>query len=245
MSANQRTALVTGANKGIGKAITAQLLAEGFTVFMGARDAGRGKAAAAELSPGGDARFVQLDVTNEESIAAAAAAISDVTDHLDVLVNNAGIAMEAPVGGPSKLSVEVLRNTYETNVFGVVAVTNAFLPLLERSEGGRVVNLSSETGSKGIWSDPTTPMSMFAPLVPGYSSSKAALNAITVAYAREHRDTPLKFNAVSPGHIGTDLNHNMGPGTPEQGAAVVVPYALLDADGPSGGFFGEAGPVPW
>ena len=242
-----RVALVTGANKGIGKAIADALARSGLRVFLGARDVGRGSQAAAELvaNGAGSVEFVQLDVTDQASVDAAAATIGGATGRLDVLVNNAGIAVEGPVGGPSSMAIETLTRTYETNVLGVARVTNAFLPLLLAGPAGRIVNLSSETGSKGIWSDPTTPMAMFAPLVPAYSSSKAALNSLTVAYAREFRDTTLKINAVSPGHIGTDLNGGMGPGTPADGAGVVLPYALLDADGPSGGFFGTTGRVPW
>ena len=246
MDTSRKVALVTGANKGIGKAIALRLGHEGATVFMGSRFADRGEAAAEELrSRGVDARCVQLDVTDPASVAAAASKIEADVGRLDILVNNAGIALEPPTALPSATSIDTLRATYETNVFGVVSVTNAFLPLLLRSPAGRIVNVSSEVGSNGVWSDKTTPMAMFAPQVPAYGTSKAALNALTVAYAHELRATSVKVNSVSPGHIGTDLNHNAGPGTPEQGAEVVVPYALLGDDGPTGGFFGEHGPVPW
>ncbi len=241
-------ALVTGANKGIGHAIAAHLAAEGIRVYVGARDADRGRSAVDAIVASGspaDARFVLLDVTDDASVGAAIAHIEADSGRLDILVNNAGIALDPPVGGPTTTSVATVATTFETNVFGALRVTNAAVPLLKRSGHGRIVNVSSEVGSKGVWSDPTTPMAMFAPQVPAYSLSKAALNMLTVAYAKELKADGVKVNAVSPGHIGTDLNRNMGPGTPAQGAAVVVPYALLDDDGPTGGFFGEHGPVPW
>jgi len=241
-----RVALVTGANKGIGRAIASRLGREGITVFVGARDVGRGHVAADQMRAEGiDARFVQLDITDAASVDAAAEAVTADAGRLDILVNNAGIALEMPTSVPSTTTADTMRATYETNVFGLVTVTNAFLPLLLAAPAGRIVNLSSEVGSAAIWSDKTTPMAMFAPQVPAYGTSKAAINALTVAYAHELRSTPVKVNAVSPGHIGTDINHFAGPGTPEQGADVVVPYALLHADGPTGGFFGEHGPVPW
>jgi NAD(P)-dependent dehydrogenase (short-subunit alcohol dehydrogenase family) len=240
-----RVALVTGANKGIGQAIAAHLAAKGIRVYVGARDAERGRRAVASISSVGDARFVQLDVTDDASVTAAIAQIEADSGRLDILVNNAGIALDPPVGGPTTTAVSTVVTTFDTNVLGVLRVTNAAAPMLKRSGHGRIVNVSSEVGSKGVWSDPTTPMAMFAPQVPAYSVSKAALNMLTVAYAKELKGDGIKVNSVSPGHIGTDLNRNMGPGTPAQGAAVVVPYALLDDDGPTGGFFGEHGAVAW
>lgn len=243
----RRVALVTGANKGIGRAIATQFASDGIRVYVGARDTARGQAAAGEIAAesGGDARFVRLDVTDDASVTSAIADIEADSGGLDILVNNAGIALDPPVGGPTTTAVSTVATTFDTNAFCVMRVTNAAAPLLKQSGRGRIVNVSSEVGSKGIWSDPTTPMAMFAPQVPAYSLSKAALNMLTVAYAKELKADGVKVNAVSPGHIGTDLNRNMGPGTPDQGAAVIVPYALLDDDGPTGGFFGEHGPVPW
>jgi NAD(P)-dependent dehydrogenase (short-subunit alcohol dehydrogenase family) len=239
-------ALVTGANKGIGRAVAAQLAAEGVRVYLGSRDVARGRSAADEITAvGGDARVVQLDVTNDASVAAAIAHIEADSGALDILVNNAGIALDPPVGGPTTTAAATMMSTFDTNVLGVLRVTNAAAPLLRRSGRGRIVNVSSEVGSKSIWSDPTTPMAMFAPQVPAYAASKAALNMLTVAYAKELAADGVKVNSVSPGHIGTDLNRNMGPGTPAQGAAVIVPYALLGDDGPTGAFFGEHGPVAW
>lgn len=243
---DSRVALVTGANKGIGRAIAEALSDCGVRVFVGSRDRSRGEQALSEMeAPGRRLELVEIDVTSPDSVAAAVRQIAELAGRLDILVNNAGIACEPPSSLPSTLTAEVIRATYETNVLGVVTVTNACLPLLRESPAGRIVNCSSETGSKSIWSDPHNPMSMFAPLVPAYSSSKAALNSLTVAYAKELKDTPIKVNAVSPGHIGTDLNGGAGPGTPAEGAAVVVPFALLDDNGPTGGFFGTHGPVPW
>jgi NAD(P)-dependent dehydrogenase (short-subunit alcohol dehydrogenase family) len=243
---NQKVALVTGANKGIGLAIAQNLAVTGVRVYVGARDQERGRAATQLVSStGADARFVQLDVTNDASVNAAIAHIASDSGRLDILINNAGIALDSPFGGPTTTSVQSMITTFETNVYGVLRVTNAAVALLKQSGSGRIVNVSSETGSKGVWSDPTTPMAMFAPQVPAYSASKATLNMLTVAYAKELRADGVKVNSVSPGHIGTDLNRNMGPGTPEQGAKVIVPYALLDDDGPTGGFFGEHGSVAW
>ncbi|GAA2617579.1 SDR family NAD(P)-dependent oxidoreductase [Dactylosporangium fulvum] len=230
-----RIALVTGANKGIGFEIARALIADhGMTVLIGARDPIRGKEAAAEL--GGTA--VHLDVTDPASIAALAATV----DRLDVLVNNAGILLErgAP---PSATPVDMLRETFEVNVFGVVAVTNALLPALRRAEAARIVNLSSGLGSLAFTTDPSHVYAQ-NPLL-AYNSSKTALNAVTVSYANELRGTPIKVNAADPGYCATDLNHHSGPRTPAQGAIAAVRLATLPADGPTGGFFAEDGPVAW
>ena len=243
ISLQGKVALVTGASKGIGKAIAASLAASGAKVMLSSRKQDQLEAAAAEMS--GETAVFAANVGDTAAARACVQATLDRFGGLDILVNNAGIACEPPSSLPSTLTAEVIRTTYETNVLGVVTVTNACLPLLRESPAGRIVNCSSETGSKSIWSDPHNPMSMYAPLVPAYSSSKAALNSLTVAYAKELKDTPIKVNAVSPGHIGTDLNGGAGPGTPAEGAAVVVPFALLDDNGPTGGFFGTHGPVPW
>ncbi|MET7393918.1 SDR family oxidoreductase [Dactylosporangium sp. NPDC005572] len=230
-----RIALVTGANKGIGFEIARSLVTDhGMTVLIAARDPQRGKEAAEAV--GGTA--VQLDVTDPASVAALAAEI----DELDVLVNNAGILLErgAP---PSGTPVEMLRETFETNVLGVVAVTNAFLPALRRSPAGRIVNLGSGLGSLTFTTDPAH---VFAqnPLL-AYNASKSALSAVTVSYANELRGTPIKVNAADPGYCATDMNHHSGYRTPVQGAIAAVRLATLPADGPTGGFFDEDGPVPW
>jgi NAD(P)-dependent dehydrogenase (short-subunit alcohol dehydrogenase family) len=234
-------ALVTGASKGIGKAVARQLAGLGMTVYAGARDPARGERAATEVG----ARFVRLDVTDQESIAAAARLVEEQAGRLDVLVNNAGInPSPAP---PSQTSIEVLRRTYETNVFGVVAVTNALLPLLRRSRAARIVNLSSELGSLHHQVAADHPAGDFPNLL-AYSTSKTALNAVTVAYANELRAEGIRVNAVSPGLVATDLNGHQGPLTPEQGARIPVLMASSD-DGPTGTFRGEdwtdGRPIPW
>ena len=240
--AEKKIALITGANKGIGKEIARQLGAQGMTVLIGARDSGRGEEAAAELTAGGaDTHAVRLDVTDAASIEAAARQIEGEYGRLDVLVNNAGIALD---GGPaSALDMDTLRRTYETNVFGVFAVTKAFLPLLKKSEAGRIVNHSSGLGSLTENSDPNGQYAGIKPLA--YNSSKAALNMMTVIFAAELKDTPIKVNAADPGYTATDLNQNSGPRTVEQGATAAVRLATLPADGPTGGYFDEDGIVPW
>jgi len=239
-----RVALVTGASKGIGRAIAAGLLRESFTVYVGARDSGRGSAAAADLASLGAARFVQLDVTSEESVADAAARIGADAGYLDVLVNNAGVSTGSrrhidhiPV--PTEETADDLRFVYETNVFAVVRMINAFLPLLRRSPAGRIVNVTSMRGSigeEGAWvGQPDM----------AYSSSKTALNAVTVHYARELAGTPIKVNGAAPGHVATDFNGFRGTRTPEQGAAVALWLATLPGDGPTGGVFQDNAQLAW
>jgi NAD(P)-dependent dehydrogenase (short-subunit alcohol dehydrogenase family) len=236
-----RVAVVTGANKGIGFEIARQLARRGHTVYVGARDPARGREAAEKLRGEGlDARPLPLDVTDDASVAAAAAALEEV-GRLDALVNNAGVAIDD--GPPSRVSQDALRRTYETNVFGVVRVTQALLPLLRRSDAGRIVNLSSSLGSLARNSDPSWPFASVKLLA--YNSSKSALNAITVQLAWELRDTPIKVNAADPGYVATGMNRHQGVRSVEQGAATPVRLATLPADGPSGGFFDDAGPVPW
>ncbi len=241
--AEQKVALVTGANKGIGKEIARQLGAQGMTVLIGARDEGRGNEAAAELKGQGiDARAVRLDVTDEAGVGEAARQIERDFGRLDVLVNNAGIDLDG--GRPTLLlDVDTLRRTYETNVFGVFAVTKALLPLLRKSEAGRIVNMSSGLGSLTENSDPQGQYANVKPLA--YNSSKAALNMITVIFAAELNDTAIKVNAADPGYTATDLNQHSGPRTVQQGATIAVRMATLPADGPTGGYFDEDGVVPW
>lgn len=240
----KRIALVTGANKGIGFETARMLGREGMTVLVGARSRERGEKAAAELAGDGlDARFVLLDVTDGATIQAAAKWVESEFGRLDVLVNNAGIAPGEASVAPSQLPLDALRATYETNVFGVVAVTNALLPLLRRADAARIVNVSSELGSITLLSDPDSAYYPFN--LPAYNSSKSALNGITLAYAKELADTGIKVNAANPGYTATDLNRHSGFQTVEQGAAYVVPLALLPEDGPSGGFFTGTEPLPW
>ncbi|MFI6518067.1 SDR family NAD(P)-dependent oxidoreductase [Spirillospora sp. NPDC050679] len=249
---HHKVALVTGANKGIGRAAAEQLAALGMTVLIGARDARRGEeAAAAVRAAGGDAHAVTLDVTDAATVREAAKLVEERFGRLDVLVNNAGITgsgqvspMDAHDQVPSTVDLDMVRAVFETNVFGVIAVTNAMLPLLRRSPAPRVVNVSSHAASLALSSDPDGP---FAALLPSaaYSPSKTALSAVTVQYANELRKDGVLVNAVAPGYVDTDSNNHTGHLTPAQGAAVLVRLATLGADGPTAGFFSEDGPVPW
>jgi len=233
-----KVALVTGANKGIGHAIASELAGRGFTVLVGARDASRGEAAARRIA--GDARPILLDVTRADSIAAAAERIRRELGRLDVLVNNAGIARSAR---PSAASLEDVRAVFETNVFGVIAVTQAMLPLLREAPAGRIVNVSTRLGSLSAITDPTFPM----PGVGGvaYGPSKTALNAVTIAFAQELAGTPIKVNLACPGYTATDLNGHSGPRTVAEAAREPVRLALLGPDGPTGTFSNDAGSIPW
>lgn len=228
------TTLITGANKGIGYETARQLVAAGHTVWIGSRDLARGRAAAEELG----ARAVQLDITDDASVAAAAATI----ETLDVLINNAAVEERGDgnlVIGPVDVTADLVRKTFDTNVFGTVRVLHAFLPLLQRSAAPVVVNVSSGLGSLAVVS------SMPADIYPGvaYPASKAAVNMITVQYAKALPH--LRINAADPGFTKTDLNGNTGTQTVEEGAEVVVRLAQIGPDGPTGGLFNTAGSVPW
>ena len=245
-------ALITGANKGIGLETARQLGARGFTVLAGARDEARGLEAEKALRAGGaEARFVRLDVTDDTSVRQAAGWIEQEYGRLDILVNNAGIARG---NLPSQTDLAAMREVYEVNVFGVIRVTNAMLPLLRRAPAARIVNVSSEVGSISSMTDPGSPLAQM-PAGLAYPSSKAALNMITAMYARELRDTPIKVNAANPGYTKTDLNRNSGFRSAAEGAEASVYLATLPADGPSGilwghlwtadGPAGAYGRLPW
>jgi len=229
-------ALITGANKGIGLETARQLGARGVTVLAGAREEERGLAAERELRAGGaDAAFVRLDVTDPESVREAADWIEKEYGHLDILVNNAGIARGGP---PSQTDLDAVREVYEVNVFGVIRVTNAMLPLLHRAPAARIVNVSSEVGSISSMTDPASPLAHM-PAGLAYPSSKTALNMVTVLYARDLRDTPIRVNAANPGYTATDLNGNRGFRSVAEAAQVSVHLATLPADGPSGILWGH------
>ena len=245
-------ALVTGANKGIGFEISRILAQSGIFVWMAGRDPARIEAAAASLKKAGlSVESIPLDVTDPQSVESAAQHVKNISGALDILVNNAGIvnerrlnkAGEPEVIPPSQLELDTLRQTYETNVFGVFTVTKAFLPLLRKSQAGRIVNLSSGLGSLTQRSDPNWGYSAVNALA--YCSSKTAVNGITVAFAKELKDTAIKVNAADPGYCATDLNGHSGPRTAIQGAGIAVRLATLPADGPTSGYFDEDGPVPW
>jgi NAD(P)-dependent dehydrogenase (short-subunit alcohol dehydrogenase family) len=237
-------ALVTGANKGIGYEIAAGLGALGWSVGVGARDDQRREAAVEKLRAAGvDAFGVPLDVTDDASVTAAAELIEQRAGRLDVLVNNAGITGGRPQE-PSSVDLAIIRTVVETNVLGVVRVTNAMLPLLRRSAAPRIVNMSSSVGSLTRQSGPADDLTT-GPVAVAYSPSKTFLNGVTVQYARELRGTNILINAACPGFVATDLNGFRGVRTPEQGAATAIRLATLPDDGPTGGFFEDAGVVPW
>jgi NAD(P)-dependent dehydrogenase (short-subunit alcohol dehydrogenase family) len=231
-------ALITGANTGIGLETARTLGARGTTVLLGSRDEDRGRAAEAELRAGGaDATAIALDVTDEKSVQAAAERIDAEFGRLDILVNNAGIARADGSGLPSATTVAALRTIFDTNVFGLVAVTNAMLPLLRRSPAARIVNVSSEVGSIASITDPDSPLWPLVGLA--YPASKAAVNMVTAMYAKELRDTGILVNAANPGYCATDLNAHSGFRTAGQGAEVSVRLATLAADGRSGELWGH------
>ncbi|MEV8309199.1 SDR family oxidoreductase [Streptomyces flavidovirens] len=239
----EKIALITGANKGIGFATARQLGEQGIVVIVGARDEVLGNQAADALAADGiTATPLRLDVTDPASVAEAAREIERRYGRLDILVNNAGTA-GGFTGTPGEATAADLREVYETNVFGAVTVTHTMLPLLRRSPAGRVVNLSSHAGSLTLNSDPGSPLAGVNMVA--YQSSKTALNAVTVAYAKELRETPIKVNAALPGVVATDINHHRGHRTPAEGAAIVVRLALLDEAGPSGECLADEGSVPW
>ncbi|MEH1969490.1 SDR family oxidoreductase [Nostoc sp.] len=239
-----KVALITGANKGIGYEIARQLGSRGATVLIGSRDIGRGEEAANKLRLNQiDAHSVQLDVIDQKTINSAVKQIESEFGKLDILVNNAGIVSDGDRLPPSQVNIETLRHTYETNVFGVFAVTKALLPLLKKSTAGRIVNISSGLASLTQNSDPNYEFANSKLLA--YNSSKTAVNAITVLLAAELKDTPIKVNAADPGFTATDINQYQGYRTVEQGAIAAVRLATLPDNASSGGFFDENGVVPW
>lgn len=247
---NKSIALVTGANKGIGLQIAKDLVANGLTVLIGSRDLARGEEAARSIGDGAVA--IQLDVTDSASIASAAERILNEFGRLDVLVNNAGISHVAKPGEsredvfagikPSIASMDEVRAVFETNVFGVIAVTQAMIPLLRESSAPRIVNVSSTVGSLTLTSDPN--YAYRAVLGAAYSPSKAALNAVTISFAAELESEGIRVNSVCPGYTATDLNSFSGHRTVEEGAREPVRLALLE-NGPTATFTNDEGPLPW
>ena len=233
--------LVTGGNKGIGKAIISQLASAGHTVYLGARQREAGEQAAAELRATGDVRFIQIDLNDTASQTAAVEQIKADSGYLDGLINNAGIITD--YGTASSVALDDLRTTFETNVFGTIAVTQQMLPLLRAGTHKVIVNLSTGLGSITQHGDPSWPFHSTVPMA--YNASKAALNMFTVLLAKELRAEGFRVNSVSPGWIATDLGGQDAPGTAEEGAAIAVKTALEGADGATGLFLTSGGLIPW
>ncbi|MGN6334136.1 MAG: SDR family oxidoreductase [Motilibacteraceae bacterium] len=235
MTTGKTVTLITGATKGLGRETARRLVAAGHDVYVGARDAERGAAAARDLG----CRCVQLDVLDAGSVAAATDTLAREHGALDVLVNNAGVPGGSLAAGDT--TAEEVERVYATNVLGVVRVTHAFLPLLLRSPAPTVVNVSSGLGSFAVTTDTSLPWSAWKGLA--YPSSKAALNMLTSQYAKNFPQ--LRINAVDPGYTATDLNGHRGEQSVEEGAEVIVAMAMIGKDGPTGGFFDRDGVVPW
>lgn len=237
-----KTALVTGANKSIGLEVVKQLLDLGYHIYLGSRDLQKGREAAAQLKSA-NVEAIQIDVSNDASIAFAREKI----DSLDVLINNAGISGGFPQNA-STLDTNVIREVFDTNFFGTINVTKAFIDLLKKSDAPRIVNVTSGLASLILHSDPS--WKYYNIKGGAYGPSKTALNAYTVALAYELKDTLFKVNAVDPGYTATDFNGHRGPGTVEDAAARIVKYAVIGENGPTGQFFSddnnaETGVSPW
>ncbi|MDQ3710846.1 MAG: SDR family oxidoreductase [Acidobacteriota bacterium] len=241
--------LITGANKSIGFETARQLLQKGYYIYLGSRNLKNGTEAVEKLKAEGfnEVEAIRIDVSDDESVKAARAEIGKKTEVLDVLINNAGIS-----GGMTQTAtatdVAIFKEVFDTNVFGVVRATQAFMDLLQKSAQPRIVNVSSSMGSLTMHSDPAWKYYSIKAAV--YNPSKAALNMYTIVLAYELRDTPFKVNAVDPGFVATDFNNHRGTGTVEEAGARIAKYALIDSDGPTGKFFSEetnpeTGEIPW
>ncbi|CAN5505744.1 SDR family oxidoreductase [soil metagenome] len=242
---NKKTALITGANKGIGLETARQLGKQNVTVLIGARDAGKGNAAVDELRKDGvDAHAIVIDVSDAASIQSAAAKVASDFGRLDILINNAGVMNDDKKKKVSEQALDTWRSTFATNLFGVIETTNAFLPLLRKSEAGRIVNLSSILGSIEFHATSGSPV-YEAKDTPAYNVSKAALNAYTVQLAHELKGTKVKVNAAHPGWVKTDMGGEEAPMEIENGATTSVALATLKSDGPNGTFVHMGEPLPW
>ncbi len=241
----KKVALITGGNKGIGLETGRQLGKLGVTILIGARDLAKGEAAVAELKKDGvDARAVKIDVLNAADYAAVAKAIEKDFGKLDILINNAGIMLDARTGNEtSTTSQKLLRETFDTNLFAVVELTQVLLPLIKKSEAGRIVNLSSILGSLTLHSDPKS--FIYDAKTFAYDTSKVALNSFTVHLAHELKGTKIKVNSAHPGWVKTDMGGEGAMLEIEDGAKTSVELATLGEDGPNGGFFHMGQPLPW
>jgi len=245
MANAKKVALITGANKGLGFEMARQLGQAGVTVVLAARDPNKGEAAARQLRQQGlDAHSVKLDVTDQKDHREAYAFLKEKFGRLDILINNAGIAAdELGAGKVSTTTHDSLHRTFDTNFFAPVALTQTLLPLLRNSEAGRIVNMSSILGSQTLHADPKSPIYDFKSL--SYDESKAALNAFTIHLAHELKDTRIKVNSAHPGWVKTDMGTDAAPMEIPEGGKTGVALALLEDDGPSGGFFHLGQTLPW
>lgn len=244
-----KKAFITGANKGIGFETARQLLQHGFYVYIGSRSLENGLRAVEKLKTEGlqNVEAIQLDVTDAASVKAARAEIGGKSGALDVLINNAGINGGFPQAA-LEASVEAFQKVLDTNLLGVIRVTQAFIDLLRKSSQPRIVNVSSSGCSLTLHCDPT--WKYYSHKAALYPASKAALNMYTINLAYELRDTPFKVNAVCPGFVATDFNGHRGTGTVQEGGARIAKYAMIDNDGPTGKFISEeynpeTGATPW
>ncbi|WP_278021652.1 SDR family NAD(P)-dependent oxidoreductase [Flavobacterium ginsengisoli] len=244
-----KTVLITGANRSIGLETTKQLSEKGLFVYLGTRDLAKGEEVVKELNKKGfqNIKAIQIDVTNAESVLEAKNIVEKEKGKLDILINNAGILGDIPQS-PSATSIENIQKVFDTNFFGVITVTQAFLDLLKRSENPRISNITSGLGSLTLHSDPT--WKYYSIKAISYVSSKTALNAFTVTLAYELKDLPFKVNSIDPGYTATDFNHHNGPEVLKVQASFIIKHTLLDENGPTGKFFSndiedESEESPW
>ncbi|MDB5973434.1 MAG: family NAD(P)-dependent oxidoreductase [Nevskia sp.] len=241
---SEKIALITGGNKGIGFETARQLAKTGVHVIIGSRDRKKGVEASLKLQGEGLAvEALAIDVNSEASIAEAAREVEKKHGHLDILINNAGVLVDAMDKKPSEQTLDTWRKTFDTNVFGLVATTQAFLPLLKKSTAGRIVNLSSILASNTLHADPASPIYDFK--VPAYNVSKAAVNAWTVQLAYELKDSKIKVNAAHPGHVKTDMGGEAAPMEIVDGAKTSVQLALIGDNGPNGAYVHLGDTLPW
>jgi NAD(P)-dependent dehydrogenase (short-subunit alcohol dehydrogenase family) len=244
MENNGKVALITGANKGIGFETAKQLGDLGYTVLVGSRDTTKGQEAVTILTDSGiTAHHVQLDVSSKDSIHQAAKDVAGKFDKIDALVNNAAVMIDDYSTKTSEVGWETLSKTFETNLFGLAETVTAFLPLIQKSEAGRIVNLTSILGSNTLHGDPTSPI--FDAKIPAYDISKSAVNAYTVHLAHELRNTTIKVNAAHPGWVKTDMGGENAPMELADGAKTSVKLATLSADGPTGKYIHMDEELPW
>ncbi len=243
------TALITGANRSIGLETAKQLSQKGLFVYLGSRDLAKGETIVKELNEKGyqNIKAIEIDVTNPESISAAKTTVENEQGKLDILINNAGILGINPQTA-TETAVDDIKEVFETNFFGVINVTQAFLDLLKKSDRPRISNITSGLGSLTLHSDPT--WKYYPVKTAAYGSSKSALNAYTIVLAYELRDLPFKVNVIDPGYTATDFNHHSGPGSVESAASFIVKHTLTEENAPTGQFFSndiedESGISPW